>query len=230
MLVIQNLRFRWPRQRHWQIDIADFSLMPGERVFLKGASGCGKSTLLGLIAGINSASEGTLHIHNTEVSALKGAKRDAFRADNLGYIFQQFNLLPYLSVIDNVTLPCRFSKARKARAGTHLQHEAKRLLDALALPSTLLNKPVTELSIGQQQRVAAARALIGKPALLLADEPTSALDADTRDAFISLLKRECENAGSSLLFVSHDSALEAHFDRAVSLPQINRAALTMEAI
>ncbi|WP_158174388.1 ABC transporter ATP-binding protein [Grimontia hollisae] len=228
MLHIENLRFRWPGQTAWQIDIPQFALAAKERVFLKGASGCGKSTLLGLVAGINTADEGTLRILDTELTVLKGAKRDAFRADNLGYIFQQFNLLPYLSVLDNVTLPCRFSKRRKARAGTDLQQEAERLLDALALPKTCLSKPVTELSIGQQQRVAAARALIGKPALLLADEPTSALDADTRNTFISLLMNECDNAGSSLLFVSHDSALESHFDRSVLLPDLNRAASQME--
>lgn len=228
MLHIENLRFRWSGQASWQIDIPKFTLAATERVFLKGASGCGKSTLLGLVAGINTADEGTLRILDTDLTVLKGAERDAFRADNLGYIFQQFNLLPYLSVLDNITLPCRFSKRRKARAGVNLQQEAERLLDALALPKACLSKPVTELSIGQQQRVAAARALIGKPALLLADEPTSALDADTRNTFISLLMNECDNAGTSLLFVSHDSALESHFDRSVLLPALNRAASQME--
>ncbi|WP_281545535.1 ABC transporter ATP-binding protein [Grimontia sp. SpTr1] len=230
MLLIEDLRFRWLGQEQWQIDIPHFSLEAKERVFLKGASGCGKSTLLGLIAGINTADEGLLRFQEADLTALKGAKRDAFRADHLGYIFQQFNLLPYLSVIDNVTLPCRFSKARKEKAGGNLQQEAERLLSALALPENCLNKPVTDLSIGQQQRVAAARALIGKPALLLADEPTSALDADTRNAFISLLMNECENAGSSLLFVSHDSSLESHFDRSISLPELNRAAIQTEVV
>ncbi|MBV7300711.1 ABC transporter ATP-binding protein [Enterovibrio paralichthyis] len=230
MLLIENLCFRWPGQSGWQIDIPHFAVGEKEKVFLKGASGCGKSTLLGLIAGINTADSGSLLIQNTDLTMLKGAKRDAFRADNLGYIFQQFNLLPYLSVIDNVTLPCRFSSSRKARAGGDVQREAERLLKALALPENCLNNPVTALSIGQQQRVAAARALMGKPALLLADEPTSALDADNRQNFIELLMNECDNAGASLLFVSHDSALEAQFDRAISLPEINRAAWAGEAV
>ncbi|WP_407334099.1 ABC transporter ATP-binding protein [Enterovibrio sp. 27052020O] len=230
MLIIKDLCFRWPGQAGWQIDIPHFDVGADEKVFLKGASGCGKSTLLGLIAGINVAQSGSLHIQNTDISQLKGAKRDAFRADHFGYIFQQFNLLPYLSVLDNVTLPCRFSSVRKERVGGDLNQEATRLLNALALPVACLNKPVTALSIGQQQRVAAARALIGRPALLLADEPTSALDADSRNAFISLLMQECEHAGTSLLFVSHDHSLESQFDRAVSLSDINRGELTKELV
>ncbi|OEE67252.1 methionine ABC transporter ATP-binding protein [Enterovibrio norvegicus FF-33] len=223
MLLIKDLFFRWPGQSEWQIDIPHFEVAANEKVFLKGASGCGKSTLLGLVAGINVAQSGSLYIQNIDISLLKGAKRDVFRADHLGYIFQQFNLLPYLSVLDNVTLPCRFSSMRKQRVSGDLNQEATRLLSALALPDACLNKPVTELSIGQQQRVAAARALIGRPALLLADEPTSALDVDSRNAFISLLMKECDHAKTSLLFVSHDHTLETHFDRAVSLSEINRS-------
>ncbi|MEZ9527209.1 ABC transporter ATP-binding protein [Enterovibrio norvegicus] len=222
ILKLENVRFRWEGQPDWQIDIPAFSVEQGEKVFLKGASGSGKSTLLSLIAGINLASSGALQLCETELTGLKGSQRDAFRADNIGYIFQQFNLLPYLSVLDNVLLPCRFSSLRKQRVSGDLAQEAKRLLLALDLPETCLIKPVTALSIGQQQRVAAARALIGKPALLLADEPTSALDFDSRNAFIALLMKECEHAGSSLLFVSHDHTLESHFDRSVSLTEINR--------
>ncbi|MGF1864322.1 ABC transporter ATP-binding protein [Enterovibrio norvegicus] len=226
ILKLENVRFRWEGQSDWQIDIPAFSVEQGEKVFLKGASGSGKSTLLSLIAGINLASSGNLQLCETELTALKGSQRDAFRADNIGYIFQQFNLLPYLSVLDNVLLPCRFSSLRKQRVSGDLAQEAKRLLLALDLPETCLTKPVTALSIGQQQRVAAARALIGKPALLLADEPTSALDFDSRNAFIALLMKECEHAGSSLLFVSHDHTLESHFDRSVSLTEINGASLS----
>ncbi|WP_283132520.1 ABC transporter ATP-binding protein [Enterovibrio norvegicus] len=226
ILKLENVRFRWEGQSDWQIDIPAFSVEQGEKVFLKGASGSGKSTLLSLIAGINLASSGTLQLCETELTALKGSQRDAFRADNIGYIFQQFNLLPYLSVLDNVLLPCRFSSLRKQRVSGDLAQEAKRLLLALDLPEICLTKPVTALSIGQQQRVAAARALIGKPALLLADEPTSALDFDSRNTFIALLMKECEHAGSSLLFVSHDHTLESHFDRSVSLTEINGASLS----
>ncbi|KXF80823.1 ABC transporter ATP-binding protein [Enterovibrio coralii] len=225
MLHIENLQFRWPGQQDLQIDIAEFSVGKGEKVFLKGASGSGKSTLLSLISGINAAQSGQLNIMGTDVTALRNAERDAFRADHLGYIFQQFNLLPYLSVLDNVTLPCRFSGHRAKQVSDTVEVEAKRLLLGLALPEDCLDKPVTSLSIGQQQRVAAARALIGKPALVLADEPTSALDYDSRNTFVSLLMKECEKAGAALLFVSHDHSLESHFDRSVALSEINAASV-----
>ncbi|WP_078754659.1 ABC transporter ATP-binding protein [Enterovibrio nigricans] len=221
MMQIENLCFRWPGQGEWQIDIANFAVGKGEKVFLKGASGSGKSTLLSLISGINAAESGRLKMLDTDITRLKNAERDAFRADNLGYIFQQFNLLPYLSVIDNVTLPCRFSSSRAQKVEGSIEAEAKRLLLGLALPDACLYEPVTSLSIGQQQRVAAARALIGKPALVLADEPTSALDFDSRNTFVSLLMKECENAEASLLFVSHDHSLESHFDRSVALSDLN---------
>ncbi|MDD1780248.1 ATP-binding cassette domain-containing protein [Enterovibrio sp. ZSDZ35] len=223
MMQIENLRFRWPGQDEWQIDIANVAVGKGEKVFLKGASGSGKSTLLSLVSGINVAESGQLRMLDTDITQLKNAERDAFRADNLGYIFQQFNLLPYLSVIDNVILPCRFSSSRAQKAGGNIEGEAKRLLLGLALPEACLHQPVTSLSIGQQQRAAAARALIGKPALVLADEPTSALDFDSRNTFVSLLMKECEKAGASLLFVSHDHSLESHFDRSVALSDINAA-------
>lgn len=229
VLLIKELRFKWDKKEPWVIDIPFFSLAEKESIFLKGASGSGKSSLLSLLAGINKPNEGQLSILGTELTALKSYQRDRFRADHIGYIFQQFNLLPYLSVLDNITLPCHFSKRRKAKVirkdktGQTLNKEAKRLLDALALPKNIDKKPVTSLSIGQQQRVAAARALIGKPALLLADEPTSALDTDARQAFIYLLMKETELAGSNLIFVSHDKGLESFFDRSLSLTDLNKA-------
>ena len=141
-------------------------------------------------------------------------------------IFQLFNLLPYLSLEENVLLPLRFSKKRALRAGSNQEErleEAQRLLTALGLSEQLTEgRPVVELSVGQQQRVAAARALIGRPELVIADEPTSALDADLREVFLNLLFTECEKAGSALLFVSHDSELSRFFGRSLSLPQINR--------
>ena len=157
---------------------------------------------------------------------MSGSQRDTFRANNIGYIFQQFNLLPYLSVIENVTLPCQFSKLRKSKLDKSMVDEAKDLLNSLHLPSDLMHKPVVELSIGQQQRVAAARALIGKPALIIADEPTSSLDYDNRSAFIELLMDQVKQAQASLLFVSHDPTLESMFDRTLHLNEINRAGVT----
>ena len=160
-------------------------------------------------------------------SRLSGAQRDAFRADHVGYIFQQFNLLPYLSVVDNVLLPCRFSSRRRRRAaeqgGTPAQ-AARSLLARVGLPAALWQRRAAELSVGQQQRVAAARALMGRPELVIADEPTSALDAALRDSFMDLLLGECRAAGSTLVFVSHDERLAARFDEHLSLASVNLAA------
>jgi putative ABC transport system ATP-binding protein len=209
------------------LDIGAFTMARGEKVFLQGPSGSGKSTLLGLISGVLSPQGGTLQVLGHDLAAMDGARRDAFRAGHLGVIFQMFNLLPYLSVLDNVTLPCRFSRERARRItarGQTVEDEARRLLARLGLaPDALAWRSARALSVGQQQRVAVARALIGGPALIVADEPTSALDAETRDAFISLLIEECQAHGSSLLFVSHDAALAHHFDRTENLGTINAA-------
>lgn len=206
------------------IDIAALSIARGERVFLEGPSGSGKSTLLGLIGGIVVADSGNLTVLGEELTRLSAAARDRHRADNIGFIFQMFNLLPYLSLLDNVLLPCRFSARRAERAGktTSEQHtEARRLLTRLGLAEAMHARKVTELSIGQQQRVAAARALIGRPGLLIADEPTSALDARARQRFVDLVIEECERFGTTLLFVSHDPALASAFERTLSLPDLN---------
>ncbi|MGF1681972.1 ATP-binding cassette domain-containing protein [Photobacterium minamisatsumaniensis] len=221
---LNNLTFRWPNQKYNLLDIPSLIIEEGEKVFLKGPSGSGKSSLLSLLAGISQPTTGNIALLRQTFSQLKSTHRDQFRADNIGYIFQMFNLLPYLSVIDNVLLPCRFSKERRQQLGKDMHVEAKRLLSQLQLPDDCLQRPVNELSIGQQQRVAAARALIGSPKLLIADEPTSALDHDNREAFIQLLMEECDRANITLLFVSHDETLETLFDRSISLNTINLAA------
>lgn len=222
---IQDLAFSWPGQPSI-IDIDSFSIAAGERVFLKGPSGSGKSTLLGLIAGVLEPQRGRIEVAGQDLRQLSTTARDRLRADQLGVIFQIFNLVPYLSVIQNVALPCRFSPTRRNAVKTAggVDTEARRLLSALGLSSDdLLHRKVIELSVGQQQRVAAARALIGNPSLIIADEPTSALDADTRDRFIDLLSGQVRKSGASLLFVSHDGGLAPLFDRSVELPELNRA-------
>jgi putative ABC transport system ATP-binding protein len=139
--------------------------------------------------------------------------------------------VPYLSVLDNVLLPTLFSTLRKQRAGANPANEAKRLLGALGLGNDkILQRPVTALSIGQQQRVAAARALLGRPRLIIADEPTSALDHDARSAFLELLLGEANAAEATLLFVSHDTALAPLFSRTLSLSDLNRAAAPAESV
>jgi putative ABC transport system ATP-binding protein len=220
LLRCRALRFSWPSSDS-VLAMDDFHVARGERMFLCGPSGSGKSTLLGLICGVLKPDAGEVMVLDTVLSALPPSARDRFRADHLGYIFQQFNLLPFLSPIDNVLLGCAWSKERTARAGATrdaVREEAVRLLDALGLAAGVLSRARTgDLSVGQQQRVAGARALIGGPSLLVADEPTSALDADTRDAFLSLLLAECSRRGTGVVFVSHDMSLAPHFDRTVQL-------------
>lgn len=206
------------------LDVPALRVDRGERVFLFGPSGSGKTTLLGLVTGVLSAREGRVGVLGHDLTPLSGARRDALRAAHLGYIFQMFNLIPYLSVLDNITLPCRISTERRARLGGQSMNDAARELANHLGIAAHINDPVTQLSVGQQQRVAACRALIGAPELIVADEPTSALDADRRSDFIELLFRSCENVGATLLFVSHDRGLEPMFSRALSLPEINRVA------
>ncbi len=227
LLLLEDVRFSWPKATEATLDIPLFSMEHGERVFLRGPSGSGKTTLLSLIAAVLSPDRGVVKVAGTDLATVRGAARDRFRADHIGLVFQQFNLLPFLSVSQNVLLPCRFSARRRIRAqemGGSLDGEVQRLLTALNLDAAALrHRQAMSLSVGQQQRVAVARALIGRPQLVIADEPTSALDADTRDAFLELLFAEIEATGASLLFVSHDAALAQRFDRHVDLPELNRA-------
>jgi len=225
ILDLKNVCFSWKNSGRELLNLPELLVEQHDHVFLQGPSGSGKSTLLALVGGILVSESGTLKVLGTEIKSLSSSARDAFRVDHIGFIFQLFNLLPYLSIEENVMLPLSFSKIRAKRAGrTKIDqvNEAHRLLKALALGEQLAEKsPVTELSVGQQQRVAAARSLIGNPELIIADEPTSALDADLCHSFLELLFGECKKAGSTLLFVSHDSTLSELFNRKISMDEIN---------
>ena len=226
LIELADLGFAWPGQAQL-LDIPHFTLAPGETLFLKGPSGSGKTTLLGLLGGVQKAQHGHIRLLGQDLGQLSAGARDRFRVDHTGYIFQQFNLLPFLSVRENVELPCRFSRLRAERARQRhgsIDAAAAALLDHLGLRADLLGRRADELSIGQQQRVAAARALIGSPPLVIADEPTSALDTDNRAAFIKLLFEECDKQGSTLVFVSHDPYLEPLFPRVENLQLLNRRA------
>jgi putative ABC transport system ATP-binding protein len=223
LLAIDDLVYAWPGESRPVLDGLSLSLAPRERLFLAGASGSGKSTLLALIGGLVAPDAGTIRFAGQDLAALGRAARDRFRADHLGVIFQQFNLLPWLTAEANVRLGCQFSAARRARAGD-AGTSARALLAAMDLPGECFGKRAGALSVGQQQRVAAARALIGQPDLILADEPTSALDVDRRDAFVSLLFAQAEAAGSAVLFVSHDRGLADRFDRTLELDRLHAAA------
>lgn len=221
---IDDLRFAWVRGQPL-LQIERLAVGRNERVFVQGASGSGKSTLLAIIGGVLGADAGSVRVLDQDLRELSGARRDAFRADRIGFIFQMFNLLPYLSLLDNATLPCRFSARRCATAQKEsggVEAEARRLLGKLGLADErLLGRPPTQLSMGQQQRAAAARALIGRPDLVIADEPTSSLDSDAREDFIDLLNQECAAVGAAVIFVSHDRSLGGRFDRMVSIGEIN---------
>jgi len=220
---ITGLEFGWPGHPPL-LAIPELRVARGERVFLSGASGSGKSTLLGLVGGVLRPRSGAVRVMGTSLSEAGSSARDQFRGSHLGFIFQMFNLIPYLTIRENVLLPLQFSAARRARLGDVApEQEADRLLTALGLvQADVLQRPVAELSIGQQQRVAAARALIGWPDVLIADEPTSSLDADMRHDFLQLVMNECKNHGTTVLFVSHDRSLGDLFDRRLALADLNR--------
>jgi len=221
---LRDVRFAYRGGRD-VLDLPALTIERGERCFLHGPSGSGKTTLLGLLAGVLVPRTGTVQVLGTTISALPSGARDRFRAEHLGYVFQMFNLIPYLTVRENITLPCRLSHARRARLkGADATTEATHLAERLEIAG-LLDQPVTSLSVGQQQRVGVARALIGSPELVVCDEPTSALDSDRRDRFLELLFARCEEAGSALVFVSHDLSLAPKFGRTVELPEVNRAAV-----
>lgn len=227
LVEIKNLKFKYPSSTHLTIDIPDLQISKGTKVFLHGPSGTGKSTLLELLAGVLSPSEGQIKILNENLSELTSAAKDQFRSNHIGYIFQSFNLIPYLSVQENISLPLYFSTEKRKKV--NLEHENAVIMDLTTMLGVdhLLKKKITELSVGQQQRVAAARALVGSPELILADEPTSALDYDHREKFIKLLFSVAEKNNSTVIFVSHDKTLEKIFDKTISLAEINKAGVTV---
>lgn len=220
---ISSLKYSYKAGREI-LDIPAFKVSRGERVFIHGPSGSGKTTLLGLLSGIISPDSGQVAVDGVALGGMSARSRDLFRGDHIGYIFQMFNLIPYLDVMDNIILPCTISRARQANlAGASPTAAATALAVRLDIKH-LLHKSVTELSVGEQQRVAAARALIGAPRLLIADEPTSALDVDHRDEFIALLSSIADDSQATVIFVSHDQSLGRHFHRKCSLPALNRIA------
>jgi len=221
---VRQLEFGWGKAPAL-LRLEDFRLGRGERLFLYGPSGSGKTTLLNLLAGVLVPQAGSVELLGQPFSRCNARQRDQMRADYSGFIFQVFNLLPWLSLEENVRLPCQFSASRRQRAIQRHGSEAvaaRYLLGELGLAGDVLQRPVAQLSVGQQQRVAAARALIGEPPLIIADEPTSALDSDMRQVFIELLIDQVDRNNSSLLFVSHDHSLKSFFSRSLSLAELNQ--------
>lgn len=225
IITIENLFFKYNKNNEFAIHLDHFSMEKSNRIFLEGPSGCGKTTFLNILTGLLTPSQGTVRILNTDITTLSAIQCDRFRADHFGIIFQLFNLIPYLSVIENIVLPCTFSKVKTKKVLTRalsLEEEASRLCHDLDITPSLRNTPVHRLSIGQQQRVAIARAMMGQPELIIADEPTSALDDDRKHHFMNLLLNECQKYNISLIFVSHDTTLTSHFNHVYSLKQLNK--------
>lgn len=204
------------------LDIENFTVEAGQSLFLFGPSGSGKTTLLGLLTGILPCEEGMVQVLESDIARLSGGEKDRFRGIHMGYIFQMFNLIPYLSVMENILLPVRLHKERMDRLDAIPEQAARYLAEKLEI-AELLDQRVTALSVGQQQRVAAARALIGSPEIVIADEPTSALDYDRRERFLQLLFEQCKERKSTLIFVSHDRSLAKMFDQSIDLTVLNRA-------
>jgi len=221
-LELQNIEFSWPQQAKPLFAIAELTLQQGETLFIGGPSGCGKTSLLSLITGIQVAQHGTCRVLGTTMNQLSPSDRDQFRGEHLGLIFQQFNLLPFLTVQENIELPSKLFD-RRFKKSTQLfgsvQAHVDRLCDALHLEPALRHRRANLLSVGEQQRVAAARALLGCPSLIVADEPTSALDEDNKIDFLNLLLSTASAQKTSVITVSHDMRIASKFDRVFLMPR-----------
>jgi putative ABC transport system ATP-binding protein len=203
------------------LNIPKWQVSRGQHTFISGVSGSGKSTLLNLLSGINSPDSGELIMLGQTLTKMSGKQLDVFRAKNIGVIFQQLNLIPYLSVLDNILLAAHLAK--KTNDKTALQNRIELLIAKLNLPLSILSKQASELSVGQQQRVAIVRAMVNEPAILIADEPTSALDQQSKSAFLALLFELVKSTNCTLLFVSHDQSLAEQFESVVEMSVLNQA-------
>lgn len=222
-LEIKNLFFEWKEKKNFHLNLKAFSLKKRKRVLILGESGSGKSTLLNIISGIIKPCSGVVNINQTNITTLPPKKIDYFRASNIGVIFQQFNLLEYVSPINNILLPCYFTGFKKKNYKFFYQ-KAVHLADKLGIKkNTLTQNKSKELSVGQKQRIAIIRAIINTPKLILADEPTSALDNKNKIKFIELLFEVCEQEKATLLMVSHDTSITKHFDDNYLLESLNKS-------
>jgi len=219
MLQLENVKksFLEPDGTRLRIlDIPAFHVAAGEQIVLAGRSGCGKTTLLHVIAGISRPDSGVVMVDGWDITLMAEAECDRFRAGRLGYVFQTFNLLAAFSALENVLLGMTFARGR-ADPG-----RARQLLDRVGLAHRVSHKP-GKLSVGEQQRVAVARALANRPKLLLADEPTANIDSGHQQQVIDLLRETCEEEEVALVLVTHTSEVAEQFERVEQLEQLNRA-------
>ncbi|WP_294967033.1 ATP-binding cassette domain-containing protein [Sulfurimonas sp.] len=218
---INSCHFKYSNSEKNIINIDTLSIKSEEHIFIRGKSGSGKSTFLNLLTGILEAQNSSIEILGVDITTLSATQIDRFRADNFGIVFQEFNLLPYLSVEENISLVAKFSK-QKSQNIKNITKEIDSLLQAVEIPLEMKSEKAMQLSVGEQQRVALARALLGKPKIIIADEPTSALDANTKEKFMKLLLKQAKAQKSTLIFVSHDIELSSYFDTVYDFENINR--------
>lgn len=218
--LIEATDLYFARQDGFELRLPSLVLAPGDRLAVLGASGSGKSTLLDLLCGVLRPDSGRLNLFGEDARALGGGALDRLRGEHIGLIFQEHNLLPFATVAQNVALGVQFSAARRQRLDGSVRAETRRLLSAMDLDAeAVMDRPAGQLSVGQRQRVAAARALLGAPALIVADEPTSALDADNQHRFMELLQAAQAQSSAALIFVTHDRRLVGDFDRVLTLAE-----------
>ena len=201
------------------LNVPRFSVPQCEQMVLWGRSGSGKTTLLHVIAGITAADSGSITIDGVDIASLSEAGRDRFRAAKMGYVFQTFNLLPAFTALENVLLGMTFARGRRDR------NRAQQLLDRVGLSERITHKPGA-MSVGEQQRVAVARALANRPRLLLADEPTANVDPSNQQNVVDLIRETCREEKIALILVTHASEVADQFERVVRLEDINQAAST----
>ena len=218
LISVENLKYSLGDNIKFRLNIKKFILDKSDSILIYGESGAGKSTFLNLLSGTLNPQEGSINILGTNIVETSSSIKDKIRGDHFGIVFQTFNLLPYITVKNNILLGKAYSNRKQSISNND---EVKTLMDKLSLNyKELIDRKAYELSIGQQQRVAVARALIGKPEIIIADEPTSALDKDNQNEFINLLFKSLDENEQGLIMVSHDQKVSNKFKTVKNITEI----------